>query len=95
MLDDHDGVGKGSRAICFAKRTLEICDRLGCGGPMVDKGVVWNLGRVFRDTHEIYNFNLLPESGHRRPAFINLQQPYFEKFIVDEIRAPAGARRTH
>ncbi|MEM1389047.1 MAG: FAD-dependent oxidoreductase [Pseudomonadota bacterium] len=86
VLDDHDGVGQGSRAICFAKRTLEICDRLGCGDPMVDKGVVWNLGRVYRDEDEIYQFNLLPEAGHKRPAFINLQQPYFEQFLVEEIR---------
>lgn len=86
VLDDHEGVGQGSRAICFAKRTLEICDRLGCGDPMVEKGVVWNRGRVFRDTDEIYNFDLLPEEGHKRPAFINLQQPYFEQFIVEEIR---------
>ena len=86
VLDDHDGVGKGSRAICFAKRTLEICDRLGCGDPMVDKGVVWNVGRVYRDEKEVYNFNLLPEDGHKRPAFINLQQPYFEQYLVDEIR---------
>ena len=86
VLDDHDGVGQGSRAICFAKRTLEICDRLGCGGPMVDKGVVWNVGKVFRDTKQIYEFNLLPEEGHRRPAFINLQQPYFEKFLVERVR---------
>ncbi|MEM9318397.1 MAG: FAD-dependent oxidoreductase [Pseudomonadota bacterium] len=87
VLDDHDGVGQGSRAICFAKRTLEICDRLGPGQRMVDKGVVWNLGRVFKDEDEIYSFNLLPEDGHRRPAFINLQQPYFEQFLVEEIRA--------
>lgn len=86
VLDDHDGIGMGSRAICFAKRVLEICDRLGCGDPMVDKGVVWNLGRVFREEREIYEFNLLPEEGHKRPAFINLQQPYFEKFILDEVR---------
>ncbi|MEO1107943.1 MAG: FAD-dependent oxidoreductase [Pseudomonadota bacterium] len=86
VLDDHDGVGMGSRAICFSKRTLEICDRLGCGEPMVEKGVVWNQGRVYRDTEEIYSFNLLPEEGHKRPAFINLQQPYFEQFIVEEIR---------
>ncbi|MCK0149732.1 FAD-dependent oxidoreductase [Marivita sp. S6314] len=86
VLDDHDGVGMGSRAICFAKRTLEICDRLGCADPMVDKGVVWNLGRVFRDEDEVYSFNLLPEDGHKQPAFINLQQPYFEQFIVEEIR---------
>ncbi|MEO0772814.1 MAG: FAD-dependent oxidoreductase [Pseudomonadota bacterium] len=86
VLDDHDGAGQGSRAICFAKRTLEICDRLGCADPMVEKGVVWSRGRVFRDTQEIYNFDLLPEAGHKRPAFINLQQPYFEQFIVDAIR---------
>ncbi|MEM8657593.1 MAG: FAD-dependent oxidoreductase [Pseudomonadota bacterium] len=86
VLDDHDGVGAGSRAICFAKRTLEICDRLGCGDPMVEKGVVWNLGRVYREEKEVYTFNLLPEEGHKRPAFINLQQPYFEQFIVEEIR---------
>lgn len=91
VLDDHDGVGMGSRAICFAKRTLEICDRLGCGQPMVDKGVMWNLGRVYRGETEIYRFNLLPEEGHRRPAFINLQQPYFEQFIVEEIRRQQAA----
>jgi len=34
VLDDHEGVGQGSRAICFAKRTLEICDRLGAGQTM-------------------------------------------------------------
>ncbi len=86
VLDDHDGVGVGSRAICFAKRTLEIADRLGCADPMVDKGVVWNLGKVYREERQIYDFNLLPEDGHKRPAFINLQQPYFEKFVVERIR---------
>ena len=91
VLDDHAGVGMGSRAICFAKRTLEICDRLGCADPMVDKGVVWNVGRVYRGTEEVYNFNLLPEDGHKRPAFINLQQPYFEQYVVEEIRRQQAA----
>ncbi|MEP1538745.1 MAG: FAD-dependent oxidoreductase [Paracoccaceae bacterium] len=86
VLDDHEGVGQGSRAICFAKRTLEICDRLGAGQTMVDKGVVWNVGKVFHGDERVFEFNLQPEDGHSRPAFINLQQPYFEKFLVDEIR---------
>ena len=47
VVDDHDGVGQGSRAICFAKRTLEIADRLGAADPMVEKGVVWSVGKVF------------------------------------------------
>ena len=87
VLDDHDGAGLGSKAICFAKRTLDIANRLGASRPMVDKGVVWNVGRVFHGDGQLFEFNLLPEEGHRNPAFINLQQPYFERFLVDEIRA--------
>lgn len=86
VLDDHDGVGQGSRAICFAKRTLEIANRLGAGQRMIDKGVVWSVGKVFHGEDRVFQFNLQPEDGHRCPAFINLQQPYFEKFLVDEIR---------
>ncbi len=86
VLDDHEGVGQGSRAICFAKRTLEIANRLGAGQRMIDKGVVWNVGKVFHGEDRVFQFNLQPEDGHRCPAFINLQQPYFEKFLVDEIR---------
>ena len=35
VLDDHEGIGMGSRAICFAKRCLEVADRYGCGEPML------------------------------------------------------------
>lgn len=87
VLDDHDGAGSGSKAICFAKRTLDIAQRLGVGEPMVDKGVVWNVGKVFHDEAKVFEFNLLPEVGHRNPAFINLQQPYFEKFLFEGIAA--------
>lgn len=87
VLDDHEGVGKGSRAICFAKRTLEIADRLGFGKALNDKGVVWNVGRVFHGDTPVFDFNLQPDAGHKFPAFINLQQPYFEKFAVDAVRA--------
>ncbi|MBU2983187.1 FAD-dependent oxidoreductase [Lentibacter algarum] len=83
VLDDHEGVGMGSRAICFAKRTLEISDRYGAAKPMVDKGVVWNIGKVFHKDGQVFDFNLLPEEGHEFPAFINLQQPYFESFLIE------------
>ena len=26
-----------------------------------------------------------PEKGHKRPAFINLQQYYFEQYLVDRV----------
>src|SRR3954464_2770025 len=86
LLDDDDRLSSGSRAICFAKRTLEIFDRLGCGQRMVDKGVTWNLGKVFFHDEPVYSFNLLPEARHQRPAFINLQQYYVEGYLLDRAR---------
>lgn len=87
LLDDADRIGEGSRAICFAKRTLEIFDRLGVAGLMLAKGVVWQNGRVFLEHDEVYAFDLLPEGGHQMPAFINLQQYYVERYLVDAIAA--------
>ena len=68
VLDNDCKLSTGSRAICFSKRTLEIWDRLGVGQPMVDKGVSWNLGKVFARDQSLYQFDLLPEAGHERPA---------------------------
>ena len=85
LLDDDDKLSVGSRAICFAKRTLEIFDRLGVGDAMVAKGVSWNVGKVFSKDDHVYTFNLLGEDGHRRPAFINLQQYYAEGYLCDAV----------
>ncbi|MBY0455590.1 MAG: FAD-dependent oxidoreductase [Burkholderiaceae bacterium] len=83
VLDNDHRLSIGSRAICFSKRALEIWDRLGVGQAMVDKGVSWNLGKVFFHNEQVYQFNLLPEDGHQRPAFINLQQYYAEGYLVE------------
>ncbi len=85
LLDDADRIGEGSRAICFSKRSLEFWDRLGIGQRMVDKGVVWSVGKIFHGNSQLYQFNLLPEQGHKRPAFINLQQFHAEAYLVDRV----------
>ncbi len=83
VLDDNNTVSVGSRAICWAKRTLEIFDRLGVGERMVAKGVTWKVGRLFHGEKEVWNFDLLPEEGHKNPAFINLQQYHVEQYLVE------------
>ena len=87
LLDDDNTLSIGSRAICFAKRTLDVWDRLGVGERMVQKGISWNVGRVFFRDDEVWQFNLLPEAGHRRPAFINLQQYYCEGYLYEACAA--------
>src|SRR6266576_2325316 len=90
LLDDADRIGEGSRAICFSKRSLEYWDRLGVGSRMVDKGVVWSVGKIFHGASQLYQFNLLPEQGNKRPAFINLQQFYAEAYLVDRVQELAA-----
>jgi len=91
LIDEDDTVSIGSRGVCYAKRTLEILDRLGVGEQVGRKGVSWHVGRTFFREHEIYRFNLLPEPGHERPAMINLQQYYLEEYLQQRC-AEAGVQ---
>jgi 3-(3-hydroxy-phenyl)propionate hydroxylase len=90
LLDDADRIGEGSRAICFSKRSLEVWDRLGVGERMVGKGVIWKVGKIFLGQEMLYQFDLLPEDGHKMPAFINLQQYYAESYLVDRVQELPG-----
>jgi 3-(3-hydroxy-phenyl)propionate hydroxylase len=86
LLDEEAALSQGSRAICFSKRTLEILARLGCCDRAAAKGVVWNLGKVYLRDKLLYAFDLLPEAGHKHPAFINLQQYHLERFLIERLR---------
>jgi 3-(3-hydroxy-phenyl)propionate hydroxylase len=87
VLDDNNLVSVGSRAICWSKRSLEIFDRLGVGARMVGKGVTWKTGRTYHGDAEVYRFDLLPEEGHKMPAFVNLQQYYVEEYLIEAVGA--------
>ncbi len=82
LFDEDDSVSFGSRAVCYAKRTLEILDRYGVGEALCHKGVSWSVGRTFVREEEVYRFNLVPEAGHHRPGMINLQQYHLEEALV-------------
>jgi len=93
LLDEDHTVSIGSRGVCYAKRALEIFDRLGrspaaakesgLGQRIIDKGVTWNVGRTFHGEREVFSFDLLPERGHRRPGMVNLQQYWLEQYLVE------------
>ncbi len=85
LIDDADRIGVGSRGICWAKRTLEIFDRLGVGESLVAQGVTWKLGKVFHGEELVFSFDLQPEEGHKMPAFINLPQFQVERALVERV----------
>jgi 3-(3-hydroxy-phenyl)propionate hydroxylase len=90
ILDDDNTVGASglsSRGICYAKRSLEIFDRLGVAARIRGKGVTWNEGEVYRGDECMYRFNLQPETDQKFPAFVNLQQFYVEQFLVERVQS--------
>lgn len=87
VLDDNNSVSIGSRAVCYAKRTLEVWDRLGVAEAMVAQGVSWQVGKVFFKDELAYQFDLLPQAAQQMPAMINLQQYYLEEELVRAAQA--------
>lgn len=87
VLNKLDCVAAGSKAICFAKRTLDIWNRMGVGQAMVDKGVIWNVGKVFWGAREdpIYQFDMQPLKHQKMPGFINLQQYHAEDVLIEAL----------
>lgn len=87
IVNRLDFVSAGSKAICFAKRTLDIWDRLGIAETIISKGVVWDTGKVFwgNRTDPIYQFDLLPVKNQKMPAFVNIQQYHVETILTDAL----------
>ncbi len=80
-------IAAGSKGICYSKQSLDILDRLGVGERVVDKGVVWNVGKVFWGAQKepVYQFDMLPLKDQKNPGFINIQQYYLEDYLIDEL----------
>ena len=89
VVTAFDFIASGSKAICFSKQTLDILDRLGVGDKVLEKGVVWNVGKLFwkDDSDPVYQFDILPVKEQKNPGFINLQQYYLEEYLVEALEA--------
>ncbi len=83
VLDEDDTITDGSRAIVFARRSLEIFARLGLGERLAEKGVAWDVGTVFHGDAPLFRNSLLPSPGFEHPPFLNLQQYYLEEWLVE------------
>ncbi|MBL4838196.1 MAG: FAD-dependent monooxygenase, partial [Kordiimonadaceae bacterium] len=87
LVTAFDFIAAGSKAICFAKQSLDIFDRLGVGAEIVARGVTWNIGKVYQGEKEepIYQFDMLPEKNQKNSAFINIPQYSAEDIMIDAL----------
>ena len=91
LLDDTDRIGEGSRGICWssARWNLRPARRRRTHGR---EGRHLEARQGLLRRRPALRFDLLPEDGHKMPAFINLQQFYLEKALVDRAAEIAAHR---
>ncbi len=87
VLDDENRVSDGSRAICWARKTLEIFTRLGIGETLREEGIQWTTGRVFHQDKLIYKQQLTPDTFPENPFFVNFQQSLCEYLLIKRCEA--------
>ena len=87
LLDRKDTFNDGSRAICVARASMHILERVGAVEPFLGKALGWRHGRSYFRGHDIYRLEM-PHSGHEKylPMY-NLQQQYIEQYLWDAVRA--------
>lgn len=87
LLDRRSDISWTSRAICISRRSLEILDRAGVGGAFAAKALPWSKGKTFHRDRLVFQLVMPQGPGDRRPPFVNLQQCYTERFLIDAIEA--------
>lgn len=87
VLDAKDEITWSSRAICISRRSQEILDRVGAGPAFAAKGLPWSRGRTFHRDRLVFQLDMLHAAEDRHAPFINLQQFYTERFLLDALQA--------
>jgi 3-(3-hydroxy-phenyl)propionate hydroxylase len=85
LLDRKDTFNDGSRAVCIARPSMHILDRVGAVAPFVDKALGWRFGRSYYRGKQIFRLEMPHPPGEKYLPMYNLQQQYTEKFLHDAV----------
>ena len=75
----------GSRSIVIARHAIDTFRRLGCGHKVVDKGVALARARTYYRDVELFCIEFPQTRPDEIPRFLNLQQTYTERFLLERI----------
>ncbi|MEH2541761.1 MULTISPECIES: FAD-dependent monooxygenase [unclassified Bradyrhizobium] len=87
LIDRKDTFNDGSRAICVARPSMHILERIGAVGPFVEKALGWRFGRSYYRGEQIFRLEMPQPPGEKYLPMYNLQQQYIEKFLHDAVAA--------
>lgn len=85
LLERKNTFNDGSRAICVARPSMQILQRIGAVEPFLAKALGWRFGQSFYRGQCIYRLEM-PHGDHEKylPMY-NLQQQYIEQYLWDAV----------
>src|SRR5882672_9312430 len=87
LIERKDTFNVGSRAICIARPSMHILERIGAVAPFVEKALGWRFGRSYYRGEQIFRLEMPHPAGEKYLPMYNLQQQYIEKFLHDAVAA--------
>src|SRR5258705_6832778 len=85
LLERKDTFNDGSRAICLARPSMHILERIGAVAPFLDKALGWRFRRSYYRGEQIFRLEMPQPRGEKNLPMYNLQQQYIEKFLHDPV----------
>lgn len=85
VFEAKETFNDGSRAICVARSSFHIFERLGVVAPFLQKALGWTMGRSFYRGRQILEFEMPDGPQEKFRPMYNLEQQYIEQFLYDAI----------
>ena len=85
LIDAKSTFNDGSRAICIARQSFHILERIGAVAPFLDKALGWTKGRSFYRGRQILEFDMPDGRQEKYRPMYNIEQQYIEQYLWDAI----------
>lgn len=85
LFDSKSTFNDGSRAICIARSSMNIFERVGAVDQFLEKSLGWTTGRSFYRGTQILEFEMPDSNQEKYRPMYNLQQQYIEQFLWEAV----------
>jgi 3-(3-hydroxy-phenyl)propionate hydroxylase len=85
VLDDKSTFNDGSRAICVARQSFHLLEKIRAVEPFLAKALPWTKGRSYYRGQQVLEFEMPDSADEKYRPMYNIQQQYIEKYLWEAI----------
>src|SRR3954470_8939618 len=87
LIDRKETFNDGSRALCIARVSMHILERIRVIAPFIKKALGWRYGRSYYRGEQIFRLEMSHPASEKYLPMYNLQQQYIEQYLHDAVAA--------